>query len=555
MSHDRSNRHRSHVHPDSVSDASDSSASSSAIPDQARNFIRNLAKAVRNRSIYDLTQLYEHEWSRISDRSFKGISWPSSELVEPLIEREEAILVLYRDLYFRHIYSRMTPTIDDRFDSFQNYIDLFNLLIHHPDESNAPFELPNAWLWDLIDEFIYQFQSFQIFRHRAKDLTPQEIQLLKDNSNIWSPPTVLRYLHALVHKAAIDSKQLAAIGSNNKNPTEVPSIYRNLGYYALVGLLRVNCLLCDYSSALRSLDCIDLRRHRSQFTSVLTCHVTLYYYLGFSYLMCRRYTDAIKIFSYFLTFISRSRHQIQRSHASDAIVKRVEQMQGLLGMAYALSPEPFDDSILNEIREKLGEKLVRMQKGDLSAYEEVFFGSAPKFIHAASPNYEAAAAAAAAVAAAQATPAPEAGADGVAVTPVVISESSPVNPHVELRHSQWSILAQEVTQRATFTEIYAHLKLFSSISVQKLAQFLKQDEQTVLSNLLKLKHKTRQLRWAGGAPNDGKYYSSAEVEFTIAGNMIEMSESKSVRRFGDYFMKSIGKLDEIARDVQTIGRR
>ncbi len=42
---------------------------------------------------------------------------------------DETTMVLYKDLYFRHIYAKMQPTVDDRFDSFQNYIDLFNLIL------------------------------------------------------------------------------------------------------------------------------------------------------------------------------------------------------------------------------------------------------------------------------------------------------------------------------------------------------------------------------------------------------------------------------------------
>lgn len=44
-----------------------------------------------------------------------------------------------------------------------NYIDLFGLLLH----SNVNMQLPNIWLWDMIDEFIYQFQARAKWEHRA----------------------------------------------------------------------------------------------------------------------------------------------------------------------------------------------------------------------------------------------------------------------------------------------------------------------------------------------------------------------------------------------------
>ena len=64
---------------------------------------------------------------------------------------DEQVLILYKDLYFRHIYAKMTPTVDDKFDSFQNYVDLFNMLLGL-DSNDAEFEIPASWLWDIIDE-------------------------------------------------------------------------------------------------------------------------------------------------------------------------------------------------------------------------------------------------------------------------------------------------------------------------------------------------------------------------------------------------------------------
>lgn len=36
---------------------------------------------------------------------------------------------MYRELYYRHIYSRLTPTIEHRFHSYENYCDLFNYIL------------------------------------------------------------------------------------------------------------------------------------------------------------------------------------------------------------------------------------------------------------------------------------------------------------------------------------------------------------------------------------------------------------------------------------------
>lgn len=38
-------------------------------------------------------------------------------------------MILYRELYYRHVYSRLNPDIDDRFHSYENSCELFNYLL------------------------------------------------------------------------------------------------------------------------------------------------------------------------------------------------------------------------------------------------------------------------------------------------------------------------------------------------------------------------------------------------------------------------------------------
>ena len=45
-------------------------------------------------------------------------------------------------------------------------------------------ELPNQWLWEIIDEFIYQFQAFSQFRSKLGKKTDEEIEILKSNPKV-----------------------------------------------------------------------------------------------------------------------------------------------------------------------------------------------------------------------------------------------------------------------------------------------------------------------------------------------------------------------------------
>ncbi len=64
-----------------------------------------------------------------------------------------------------------------------------------PVDSDGPvaLELPEQWLWDIIDEFIYQFQSFCVWRSKVKSKTEEELSLLADASQVWLTHLTRRY--------------------------------------------------------------------------------------------------------------------------------------------------------------------------------------------------------------------------------------------------------------------------------------------------------------------------------------------------------------------------
>lgn len=79
----------------------------------------------------------------------------------------------------------------------------------------APLELPNQWLWDIIDEFIYQFQSFSQYRCKTAKKSEEEIEFLRNNPKIWNVHSVLNVLHSLVDKSNIN-RQLEVYTSGGK---------------------------------------------------------------------------------------------------------------------------------------------------------------------------------------------------------------------------------------------------------------------------------------------------------------------------------------------------
>lgn len=66
------------------------------------------------------------------------------------------------------------------------------------------------------------------------------------------------------------------------------NVLKVLGYFSMVGLLRVHCLLGDYHTGLKCLLPIDISQ-QGVFTSVIGSHITTIYHYGFANLMLRRY--------------------------------------------------------------------------------------------------------------------------------------------------------------------------------------------------------------------------------------------------------------------------
>jgi translation initiation factor 3 subunit L len=77
-------------------------------------------------------------------------------------------------------------------------------------------------LWDIVDEFIYQFQSFYVWRAKVKTKTEEELVMLADGSQVsrpsrtvvskrlphqaqvWSAYSVLNVLYSLIQKSKIN---------------------------------------------------------------------------------------------------------------------------------------------------------------------------------------------------------------------------------------------------------------------------------------------------------------------------------------------------------------
>lgn len=316
------------------------------VPGLVSRFVVYFYNHIRERNVSEINTMYTSSWAKLSDRYFKLSPWPPVEYIAQLVNHDYVFCLLYKEMYYRHLYARCVPTIEQRLDSFKTYCDLFDVVL----TSNVNMKLPNQWLWDMVDEFCYQFQAYCQYKGRLHQRPPLEQQMVADNKDSWSQDKVMGYLKALVDRSGIiaelehdqGQRMYELEGALDASRSNVLS---TLGYYALTGLLRIHCIHGRFEDALRALGPLHVFQSKPLFCSrIWGCHITTMYYAGFSYLMLRRYLDAAKCFNNVLVYILRIKPLLAqmdqiRSAQLDEILKRNEQIYGLLAMTVALCPQ------------------------------------------------------------------------------------------------------------------------------------------------------------------------------------------------------------------------
>ncbi|KAJ2082864.1 hypothetical protein H4R24_001256 [Coemansia sp. RSA 988] len=497
-----------------------------AIPEQVRRFLGHLYRNVKNCTVNDLAYNYENQFVRLSDKYYAKAPWPEPQFVAALVGDDGLFLTLYRELYYRHIYSRLHPSLETRFRSFENYCDLFNYILN----SDGPIELelPNQWLWDIVDEFIYQFQSYCTHRSRVAKRSPEEIELLKDNSQVWNTYSVLNVLYSLIQKSNINQQLLVsreggdvieAAGEFGTRP-----LYKMLGYFSIIGLVRVHCMLGDYTLALQMLENIDLGNSRGLFTRVTACHVTIYYYVGFAYMMMGRYADAMQAFVHILTFVTRTKHYHQKSLQYDTVNKKAEQMYALLAISVSLSPSRVDDLIQTQVREKYGDQLHKLQRGGggeeaIGVLTELYRYACPKFIMPNPPNYD---------------------------------ELEAAVEAMEPQDYQLKCFLREACLQLVVPTLRSFLKLYNTMGLEQLSTFLDIDAAELRNQLMVYKQRCRQVRSANGTDLlNGEVTPTTDLDFALQDNLIIIAESRVGRRYADWFIRNANKMQDLINNLEN----
>jgi hypothetical protein len=161
--------------------------------------------------------MYETSFHTLSERYFKASPWPTEKAIAPIVDGDHVFCLLYKEMWYRHLYARTSPTLEQRCESWDNYCALFGVILH----GNVNMQLPNIWLSDMVDEFIYQFQSFCQYRGKLSTKTPEELELLKRCDQVTNPSAQQRS-----HPSAASGAQGDLPPSETQMPTHTAQTRR-----------------------------------------------------------------------------------------------------------------------------------------------------------------------------------------------------------------------------------------------------------------------------------------------------------------------------------------
>jgi translation initiation factor 3 subunit L len=328
-------------------------------------------------------------------------------------------------------------------------------------------------------------------------------------------------------------KSLVRISSSTES-----EMHKSFGFFASIELARLECLIGDYTASLKAIEPIfrnEFTDSHTLFTQVPTCHINVYYHAGICYLMLRRYADALETYTEIILFISRILKPgsvAVRGGSQSQMTKMLEKILSLTAIITALCPgRRIDDQVRELMDAKLGQKLVRLNAGDVTAFSEMFEHTCPKFISPFVPDY-----------------------------------SVPTNFNTEAFNTQINVFITEAAQQISVLKIRSYLRLYASIDVSKLARFNDVSESVFISQLVSFKHKTVQEQTLPGQAGPSEkgvigdfLVSTSDVHYYLQGEsvFIDTSSSKSdkTRAIERHFISGIRKHNETKVEIKKSFRK
>lgn len=288
--------------------------------DDFNELIREHFTAIKKQDLFEVMKSFESIFST-KENNYK---WPlENAIVSDIVGNDEVLSTVYKVYGYRHNYARIPdiPTSSERNNAYENCYTFLKLVSLAPQP--VQLELPDILLWEIIDDFV---------------------SLHLDHNGLDNNRICFDIFNRLINKSNIKS---GGDPESVSNQFARHSLYKMLGFFSLVEMLRLQLLCGDYDEVIKVLEPIEIHKGK-QYTY---CTVTIQYYVGFAYMMMRRYTDAIRKFSSILLYIQ-EQNQLYSipSYQNDQINKQTDQMYRLLLICLILCPQHIHESIKQELQ-------------------------------------------------------------------------------------------------------------------------------------------------------------------------------------------------------------
>ncbi|GIX61694.1 eukaryotic translation initiation factor 3 subunit 6 interacting protein [Babesia caballi] len=493
------------------------------------DFLLRLYDSLYHRNAEAVKLLYEQEFSAITEKHFKSSRWPSISAVAGFYSQSgrlhSLIMALYSEMYYRHVFYLGDVTFEDRLDSWEKYSKLLGYFIDEVEKSDGSDDLsglviPASWVWDMLDEFVYQLQECCRWRSR---LNRNDSSNFVDDAkihSIWKVPTVLEMLHRLASNPVFQTTAHPA----QRDGLESAGVSFQLGYFASISLVRLHVLLGDYYTSVRVASAIDISS-KFLYWKVPSYYVSLFYHLGFAYMMLRRYSDCIKVLSQILIFLTKQRsYVITQSYQQGAMAKQTEKMYLILILCHTTTKIRLDETIIQTIKEQYANRFYQLQGENEESFRDTFLKCCPKFIDASSG-----------------TSSNEYDSE---VTGGSLSE--PVQ-------RQLNLFLKEIGNQRRVDEIYSFAKLYHNVNLEKLAALMKigDDRELVRSYVLSVKHQARQFGSSSGGGDLVPGASDGDVDLYIDQNILYIKSRQNQKLYVDYFLQQINRCKNTLRNLQS----
>jgi translation initiation factor 3 subunit L len=347
-----------------------------SIKEVGSEFFGQFKNDVRSGLIDNIGFMTDFVFHRISDEIYKDKPWPRAETLEESRDASETVLTLYRELYNRHIFSKVPALANDvqfRIDAFNNYQELFQRMITDKGALEK-CELPCKWIWEIVDEAIYQFHNFSVYISKLKK-TDSGYEELIQRRDIPTLTRLEKMLNDLVSRSEI-------INTSNKSITlpDKLSTKEFVGIFAYLGLIKLYLTFGQEDKAFQLLGEVSKDFIMKGLKRSWGALITFFYSAGLSYILKCEFIKGTKILERGCSFFSRYKHFLMKSCQYEKYNRLVERATLLLSIFLSFNKIEVEDSVMRVINDKYQDKYSKLLKYDQLIFEDTFVSGCLKMI-------------------------------------------------------------------------------------------------------------------------------------------------------------------------------